>query len=112
MAGGNPGLLFPPNLVPKPGNLLALLLFSLSMIKILYWNCRGIGNIPTKTMLHHLNSVNSPDLLFLAEPMVQFNSFISVGVQSSGFDCFLSNDNNSLWCFYKSSSNLSFSLRD
>lgn len=82
------------------------------MIKILYWNCRGIGNSPTQSMLHHLLHVNSPDLLFLSEPMNPFLSFISNGVHSFGFDSFLSNINNSLWCLYKSSSNYNPSLID
>lgn len=62
-------------------------------------------------MLHRLISVNSPDLIFLSEPMAQSSSSASI-VQSSGFDSCLPNTNNSIWCLYKSSSNLTLTLRD
>lgn len=38
------------------------------MIKVLFWNCSGIGSFPTNTMLHHFIGSHSLDLIFLAEP--------------------------------------------
>lgn len=71
------------------------------MIKVLFWNCRGIGNIPTKTMLHQLLGSHTPDLIFLAESKIFLDSSISFGFQSLGFNTSFFNSNNSLWCFCK-----------
>lgn len=42
-------------------------------MKILFWNCRGIGNTDTRSVLKKLNSSNRPDFLFLSEPWINFD---------------------------------------
>ena len=87
------------------------------MIKVLFWNCRGIANSPTLRALHHLASSKSPDVIFLSEPMT---SSLPLFLQSSlGYDGFLSNNlsNNSLptasiWCLFKLNSSLDITLSD
>ena len=82
------------------------------MFKVLYWNCRGIGDTPTKMMLLHLIVVCCLDLIFLSKPKILFDSSISIGIHSFGFNFSFSNTNSSLWCFCNSSPNLNFSLLD
>jgi len=40
----------------------------------LYWNVRGIGNVDTKLALKNLFTFHSPLLIFVAEPMIAFES--------------------------------------
>lgn len=40
------------------------------MMKYIYWNVRGIGNVETQMYLFHMISLHKPDFLFLAEPLV------------------------------------------
>ena len=82
------------------------------MFKVLYWNCRGIGNTPIKMVLLHLIVVYCSDIIFLSEPKILFDSSISTGVQPFRFNFSLLNTNGSLWCFCNSSPNLNFSLLD
>ena len=60
------------------------------MIRALFWNCRGIGNNPTITDLSHLVASHSPDLIFLAEPLIQFPFFQAIRLSFLGYDSFLS----------------------
>lgn len=62
------------------------------MIKILYWNCRGIANPPTVRTLEHLVSFYSPDLVFISEPVSAFSSFHSLRLYNFGFDTLYSNE--------------------
>lgn len=82
-----------------------------SMIKILYWNCKGICNTPIKPILFHLISIHFPDLIFLPEPKVSSDSPNPIGLQSLGFTSLFSNTNSTLWCIGKPSANLSLSFR-
>ena len=43
-------------------------------MKVLYWNCRGIGNRPTQNTLYNFCTTHKPDLLCLAEPLVDLPS--------------------------------------
>lgn len=43
-------------------------------MKILYWNLRGIGNIPTKDALKKFVSIHNPDILCISEPFVSLDS--------------------------------------
>eukprot|EP00268_Persea_americana_P034026 TRINITY_DN33662_c0_g3_i1.p1 TRINITY_DN33662_c0_g3~~TRINITY_DN33662_c0_g3_i1.p1 ORF type:complete len:119 (-),score=12.50 TRINITY_DN33662_c0_g3_i1:553-909(-) len=82
------------------------------MIKILFWNCKGIANTPTHMMLHHLIISHKLDLIFLAEPKTILNSSITINFHSLGFTSSFSNQINSLWCLHNPNQNLSFSLID
>ena len=70
------------------------------MVKVIYWNCRGICNTPTKTMVYHLSAAHSPDIIFLSEPKCTLDSFhsFSNGPSSFGFSPSFSNSENTLWC--------------
>ena len=84
------------------------------MLKALYWNCRGIANLPTKRVLANLVRNHHPDLIFLSEPMIPFSSTHSHGLSIFGFDAFHSNLPTlaapNLWCFSKSSHHLATSV--
>eukprot|EP00268_Persea_americana_P034025 TRINITY_DN33662_c0_g2_i1.p1 TRINITY_DN33662_c0_g2~~TRINITY_DN33662_c0_g2_i1.p1 ORF type:complete len:402 (-),score=60.83 TRINITY_DN33662_c0_g2_i1:2739-3944(-) len=80
------------------------------MIKILFWNCRGIANTPTQMMLHHLITSHKPDLIFLTEPKTILSSSITINFHSLGFTSSFSNQTNSLWCLFNPNQNFSFSL--
>ncbi|KAM2126596.1 hypothetical protein ACFX1R_006594 [Malus domestica] len=43
-------------------------------MKVLFWNIRGIGNDDSRTELSNICRLHHPDLVFIAEPMVTFNS--------------------------------------
>lgn len=75
------------------------------------WNCRGIANSSTLRALHHLIFSNSPDIVFLLEPLTL--SPPSSLLSSLGFDGFFSNNNHStafIWCLFKTNSTFKFSL--
>lgn len=83
------------------------------MIIVLYWNCRGIANSPTIRALHHLASSNSPDVIFISKPMTITPP--SNLLSSFGYDGFLSNNHQSsasIWCFFKTNTNLGISLTE
>lgn len=82
------------------------------MIKVLYWNCRGIANSPSLRALHHLISSNSPDIVLLSEPKTLSPPSLLTNL---GFDGFFSNNNQStasIWCLFKTNSAFQFSLSD
>ncbi|KAF1872450.1 hypothetical protein Lal_00016748 [Lupinus albus] len=59
--------------------------------KVLYWNCRGFGNSKTRLVFKNYRLSNKPDLVFIAEPMIDFeevaNSFWSaIRLKSFGFN--------------------------
>ncbi|XXG76419.1 hypothetical protein AAC387_Pa08g0774 [Persea americana] len=86
------------------------------MLKVLYWNYRGIANNPTKRTLTNLVLKHSPDLIFISEPMSLFSSTSSLRLSGFGFDTFHSNASQStvtnVWCISKSSHHLSISISD
>jgi hypothetical protein len=43
-------------------------------MKILFWNIRGIGNPDSRLVVKSLCSTHKPDILFIAEPMIDFAS--------------------------------------
>ena len=43
-------------------------------MKILFWNCRGIGNAQTESVLRNFCTTYTPNLVGIAEPMVDFSS--------------------------------------
>lgn len=75
------------------------------MLKVLYWNCRGIASRPTQRALANMILKHSPDLIF-----------ISLSWNKLGFDTFHSNGPSSattnLWCLSKSSHLLSTTVKD
>ncbi|XP_065871849.1 uncharacterized protein [Euphorbia lathyris] len=46
-------------------------------MNLLFWNCRGISNRNTQRYLFNLFSLHKPDILCLAEPMVEYDSIPS-----------------------------------
>lgn len=86
------------------------------MIKVLYWNCRGIANNPTKRALANMVHNHSPDLILISEPMISLSSTQSLNLHNYGFDTFHSNAPHlvcaDLWCISKSSSQFSTTLSD
>ena len=88
------------------------------MLKVFYWNCRGIANCPTQRVLANMIIQHSPDLLFLYEPTTSFFASISYSWYRLGFDTLHSNDSpfpsttSNLRCFSKSSHPLSTTVID
>ncbi|XXG76427.1 hypothetical protein AAC387_Pa08g0779 [Persea americana] len=58
------------------------------MLKVLYWNCRGIANNPTQRALENMILKHSPNIIFISEPMTPFSSYISLRWSRLGFDTF------------------------
>ncbi|KAF1897548.1 hypothetical protein Lal_00036990 [Lupinus albus] len=59
--------------------------------KVLYWNCRGFGNSKIRLVFKNYCLSNKPDLVFIAEPMIDFeevaNTFWSaISLKSFGFN--------------------------
>jgi len=46
-------------------------------MKCFYWNIRGVGNLESQIHLFHMVKRHKPDMLFLAEPLIDFSSFPS-----------------------------------
>lgn len=46
-------------------------------MKWIFWNIRGVGNLDTQIHLFHMLKKHKPDILFLAEPLISFNSIPS-----------------------------------
>ncbi|XXG61032.1 hypothetical protein AAC387_Pa04g2791 [Persea americana] len=86
------------------------------MIKVLYWNCRGIANNPTKRALANKVHKHSPDLILLSDPMSAFSSTQSLKICSFGFDTFHSDASHlprpHLWCISKPSHHLLATISD
>ncbi|XXG86452.1 hypothetical protein AAC387_Pa11g1346 [Persea americana] len=84
------------------------------MLKLLYWNCKGIANLCTKRVLANLVHNHHPDLIFISEPMSSFHSTSSLGLSSFDFDTFHSNSPHlatlNLWCFLNSNHHLATSI--
>jgi len=43
-------------------------------MKIIFWNIRGIGNNESRIALRDMYHSNTPSLVFIAEPMVMYDS--------------------------------------
>jgi hypothetical protein len=71
-------------------------------MKLLYWNLRGIANTPTRLALQRLLLLHKPDLLFIAEPWMDFGDFPPSWFRRLGFKLFSFNDRGNLkpnlWC--------------
>jgi hypothetical protein len=46
-------------------------------MKVIFWNIRGIGNNDTRVALSDMYHANHPSLIFIAEPMVVYDSIPS-----------------------------------
>jgi len=44
-------------------------------MKLLYWNIRGIANTPSSLAFKRLLLLHKPDLVFIAEPWMEFGDF-------------------------------------
>ena len=78
-------------------------------MRCLFWNIRGIGNLETQIHLFHLIKSNKPDFLFLAEPIVSFNSLpgwywkrLNLHNNAVNFN----NCNSTLWCLWNKKHNV------
>lgn len=77
------------------------------MVKVLFWNCRGIANSPTKRYLHRLVALHTPDLIFIAEP--RSPTFFFRFLDELGYNTFLQSpsspfsvhNHSPLWCVAK-----------
>jgi hypothetical protein len=65
-------------------------------MKLLYWNLRGIANTPTRLALQRLLLLHKPDLLFIAEPWMDFGDFPPSWFRRLGFKLFSFNDRGNL----------------
>lgn len=72
------------------------------MMKLLYWNIRGLGNAESRLVLKKLCNHHKPHLVLIAEPWVEFSSISPSFWKSLGLKPFLFNDRNnripSIWC--------------
>ncbi|WCJ18474.1 Retrovirus-related Pol polyprotein from type-1 retrotransposable element R2 [Euphorbia peplus] len=73
------------------------------MIKILYWNCRGIGNPQTQRTLQGFCLKHRPDFLCLTEPMVDFSSIAPNFWKSISMNFLSTNDRvfPTIWVFHR-----------
>lgn len=71
-------------------------------MKILFWNARGIANLPTRLVLKNLCSKHKPDVVILVEPWMLFSDLPSTYWTSLGFKLFAVNNRDqvapNLWC--------------
>jgi len=71
-------------------------------MKLLYWNIRGIANPPSRLALKRLLLQHKPDLLFIAEPWMRYETIPVTWLHMLGFKAFSFNSrtNNipNLWC--------------
>lgn len=71
-------------------------------MKTLYWNIRGLANTPSRLALKRLITVHKPDLIFVAEPWMNYDVFPSSWLHRLGFKIFAFNDRRNLlpnlWC--------------
>lgn len=61
-------------------------------MKILYWNARGLGNLPTRLVLKKLCDSHKPDFLFLAKLWIAFDQFPSTFWKKMGLKLFAVNN--------------------
>lgn len=82
-------------------------------MKCIYWNIRGVGNLETQIHLFHMIKIHKPDFLFLAEPMIEFNSFPSWFWNRLNLHNHVINNTNStptIWCLWNKQYNLTILL--
>ncbi|XP_058746815.1 uncharacterized protein LOC131619766 [Vicia villosa] len=74
-------------------------------MKCIFWNIRGIANGSLRLALKRLIQKNSPDLVFIAEPWMDFSNFPSRWMSRFDLKPFAFNQRGSdlpnLWCFCK-----------
>ena len=69
------------------------------MIKLLFWNARGVGNKPTIARLRKLCRLNSLSLVVLCEPLLGLSQLDSVRVRLN-FPYGLANTESRIWVFF------------
>lgn len=42
-------------------------------MKCLFWNIRGIANLPSRRYLKNLYAIRKPEFIFIAEPWILFD---------------------------------------
>jgi hypothetical protein len=78
-------------------------------MKMIFWNVRGVGNSETQIHLNQMIQTHKPDFLFLAEPMVNFNSvpawlWIRLDLTNHALNTRLDNIP-SIWCLWNNNYN-------
>lgn len=75
------------------------------LIKIMYWNARGLANLPTWLVLKKLCVANNPNFLFVAVPWMLLQDFPSSLFNQLGLKAIAVNSRHSvasnLWCLCK-----------
>ncbi|XP_058784648.1 uncharacterized protein LOC131659478 [Vicia villosa] len=78
-------------------------------MKCIYWNIRGIANSSSRLALKRLIQCNSHDLVFIAEPWMDFGKFPQRWLHRSDLKPFAFNNRNgllpNLWCLCKANMN-------
>lgn len=73
------------------------------MLKIIFWNVKGLGNPETRLVLKNLCKMHRPDFLFLSEPWIAYSQVPSGFFRSLNLKLFVENDRGSIpsnfWCF-------------
>ena len=76
-------------------------------MRVLYWNIRGIANVPSQDALKQFVRVHNPEVLCIAEPFVALTSIPLSFWRSLGMRFVGANDRGSalpnLWVFCKTS---------
>ena len=71
------------------------------MLKVLFWNCRGVENSNTLQKIQHLCHANKPNIFGIAEPMIHIDSIPSIFWRQLGLNFISCNvaSSPSLWVF-------------
>ncbi|XP_058756625.1 uncharacterized protein LOC131629842 [Vicia villosa] len=78
-------------------------------MKSLFWNVRGLANSSSRLALKRLISSNKPDLVFVAEPWMDYNKLPKAWLHNLDLKLFALNQRGdllpNLWCFCKTNLN-------
>ncbi|XP_058784639.1 uncharacterized protein LOC131659467 [Vicia villosa] len=74
-------------------------------MKCIFWNIRGITNASSRLTLKRLININNPDLVFIAEPWMDFKNVPSNWLKRLNLKLFAMNErldkHPNFWCFCK-----------
>lgn len=61
-------------------------------MKCLYWNPRGVANVPTRLVLKNLIKSHKPDFFFISEPTMNIDKLPKAYIKSLGMQIFAMNN--------------------
>ena len=78
-----------------------ILFLSFLMIKLLFWNIRGVARAPNLRRLRKLIKLYDLQLVVVVEPKLRVESITDIRIKL-GMDCCMFNHWGSVWIFYRS----------